>query len=344
MTKWVTILLLTLAILVYGMSRMRPDPNSSTSEPTPVAIATPAEEPSDEPAPPPDQENTGAGRQPVKAPNFGPPPGQNPKTQPTPKEVAVAPAGKSGGKVDPFNRQPKAKTPVSGRVKAAVLSDSAGGSSRTKFALNTAEIYVTTTPEGLKDNVDITASYRSVMNEKEEFSAPVSSSGPARRRQFRLTPPEKGWVSGPYQVVFNPKGSNQMLGMVRFEIAEPKEKLSVGQPEPEYLDLVPDLEAMEAQSSFSSGLPEIFLRVSAQKLAPGNTIRTVWSAVEVDRLTAGELIAVASQPAPGEGKDAVFTFSSPPGGFHPGSYKVDVYFEQELVGSQAFFLQPPSKE
>ena len=113
-------------------------------------------------------------------------------------------------------------------------------------------------------------------------------------------------------------------------------------PKPAYLDLVPDLDAeTQAQSTFSNQDQKVYLRVSAPDLPAGTNILTVWSALEVDKLTSGELIAVSSHPAPGENQDAVFTYEAPPGGFHSGSYKVDVYFDQIPSGHQVFFIKPP---
>jgi hypothetical protein len=329
MTKWVTFLLLGLAILAYGLSQMRPVPPEVAETPMPSPTA-PVETPAVEVSP---DESSG----PAQAPKFGPPP--NGKNQGDTKPVAGT------QKVDPFSKdKPKKQSPqpmVQGIIKAVSLSSAPRGNSQTKFPLKTDEIYVTVTPEGLNDEVPVVASVRSVLKESTEFSAPVESSGPPRRRTFRLTPPGDGWTSGPYQVVFRVKGTDQVLGLDRFEILGAKEKLPSDLPEPEYIDLVPDLQAEEPQTTFSSQDGEILLRVSAQKLEPNTEIRTVWSAVEVDRLTTGELISVYALPAPGVGKDAVFTFESPPGGFLSGSYKVEVYFDQELAGSQTFFIQPP---
>jgi hypothetical protein len=320
MTKWVTLILLTLALLVFGVSRMRPQPALPAPSSSPLeSHQSTTKSPSPEPPSTSDAQPLKRGDRQVSSPQF------------------ASSAGKNSARSTTSDQRTSRPRPVTGRVKAAVLSTTAGGPSRTRFPSTTEHIFVTATPEGMKDEIEITARFRSVMNDEAKFSPPVESSGPSRRRLFRLTRPKKGWVKGPYQLVFNPKGGDQMLGFVRFEVGESAASESI--PEPEYLDLVSDISS-EAKSSFPSGLPELFLRVSAQKLPAGKSIRTVWSAVEVDRLTAGELIAVANQPAPGEGQDALFTFSAPPGGFHPGSYKVEVYFDQVKVGNQAFFLQP----
>lgn len=335
MTKWVTFLLLTLAILAYGLSQMRPVPQESTAAATatpevvaqtPEASATPTEAP------------TTAG--PIKAPNFGVPPG----SQPTP-QASVTPGSTPGAvavKVDPFSTK-KPMEFVSGTIKATILSESPSGPARTKFLAGQDAVYLTATPEGLDDKVEVVATYRSVVDESAAFSDPVDSSGPPRKRTFRLSPPEKGWKPGPYQVVLKAKGTDQVLGLDRFEILGKDQTLAESMPAPEYVELVPDLEAEKPQTSFKAEDQKILLRVSGQELEPGTNMRTVWSAVEVDKLQSGELIAVSNQPAPGPGKDAVFTYEAPPGGFHSGSYKVDVYFDQELANSQAFFIEPRKK-
>jgi hypothetical protein len=348
MTKWVTFLLLLLAILAYGLSQMRPVPPEQpavTASSTPGASVTNGTPTPGQASPSPiPSDSNGAAAANSKAPKFGVPratPGEalaSPAATETPSSVAANP------KADPFSKNPKKPQPVAGTIKATILSATAGGSSRTKFAHDTSSIYLTATPEGLKDQVEVVASFRSVMDEANSFSDPVTSSGPPRRRTYKLTAPEKGWKSGPYQIILKAKETDQVLGIARFEILSKEEKLPQSYPPPEYLDLVPDLEAEESQASFSKADKEILLRVSAQELGAGTIIRSVWSAVEVDNLTAGELIAVAEQPAPGPGKDAVFTFEAPPSGFHSGSYKVDVYFDQLPAGSQAFFIQPPAKK
>lgn len=328
MTKWVTLLLLVLAVLVYGMSQMRPvpEPNSADS-PSPNPVSTP------NPVTTPEESEPLT----LKSPSI---PAE--RTTRAPSFVGSKPGSAGDSPKQPPSRPATDNTPVTGSVKAALLSETSGGPSKTVFQPNKESVYLTITPELIKDEVELVARYRSVVKEEGEFSKDFESSGPPRRRTFRLIPPESGWTSGPYQVVVSPRGSQQVVGLARFEVAKPDQKSSDIYPKPDYLDLVPDLEALEAQSSFTSADKELFLRVDAQQLDSSSVVRTVWSAVEADKLTAGELIATATEPAPGEGKDAVFSFTAPPGGFHTGSYKVDVYFDDELVGSQAFFIQPPS--
>jgi hypothetical protein len=347
MTKWVTFLLLLLALLAYGLSQMRPvpvdGPTGATATPVAVATTVPVEPTPDQPKPAPDSPAT------PKAPKFGPPPvpkaSQTPAVAATPKAPAATgtPVASNGVKPDPFSTKiKKPPAPVVGTIKATTLSDSLGGPSLTKFPASTEAIYMTATPEGLDDNVDVVASYRSILDEEADFSTPSDSSGPPRKRVFRLSTPEDGWKTGPYQVVLKAKGTDSVVGITRFEVLDPEATLPESMPEPEYMDLVPDLEAeTKAQSSFSSRDGKVLLRVAAPDLPAGTDMRTVWSALEVDRLTSGELIAVSNQAAPGPGKDAVFTYEAPPGGFHSGSYKVDVYFDQVLVGSQVFFVEPP---
>jgi hypothetical protein len=330
MTKWVTFLLLLLALLAYGLSQMRPVPDQSVdATATPSVVATKTPEPA---APTPAQ---------PKDPKFGPPPA--PTASGTPAVPTSTATPSQVGKTDPFSSKVnKPAQTVAGRIKAAIASDSADGSALTKFPASTEAVYITATPEGLNDKVEVVASYRSVMDENAEFSSPANSSGPPRKRVFRLAAPAEGWIKGPYQVVFKAKGTDSVLGLSRFEVLDPEATLPKSMPEPIYLDLVPDLEAdTKPQSSFSKSDDKVFLRVAAPKLPSGAMIRTVWSALEVDKLTSGELIAVSERPDPGVGKDAFFTYEAPPGGFHSGSYKVDVYFGQVLVGHQVFFIEPP---
>lgn len=336
MIKWVSFLLLVLAVLAFGLSRMRPvPPTEPVADSTPVAL-----EQTPQAALTPEPSATGvlaAGPPPgriKRAPAFGLPGQATPKASPTPGAT----------KSDPFSTGPAKVQPVTGSIKAVTFSNSSGGPSQTKFPPDTSSIYITATPESLKNEIEVVAAYRSVLDEKAEFSPPVESSGPPRKRAFRLVAPEGGWKAGPYQVVFRVKGGDQVLGIERFEILGADEVLATEFPAPEYLDLVPDLgEETTSRNSFLSTDKEILLRVSASELKSGTAIRTVWSVVEVDLLTTGELVAVASQPAPGPGQDAIFTLEAPPGGYHSGSYKVDVYFDQELAGSHAFFVQTPAR-
>ena len=344
MTKWVTFLLLLLAVLAYGLSQMRPVPSAT---PTP-AIAEPIAATPDAGSTPPSEQlpgndlatsetgaSTGSKVSNGKAPKFGPPPSS------TKSPEAKTQAAETPTKSDPFSAKKRPAPPVSGSIKAVVFSEASGGASKTKFPPSASNIYVTATPEGLKEQVELVASYRSVMNESASFSEPVTSSGPARRQTFRLLPPEGGWTNGPYQLVIKVKDSDQVLGIDRFEIVE--ESAATNLAKPRYMDLLSDPEAKEPQASFTKNHKEIFLYVDAQEVPVGTPIRSVWSAVEVDNLTAGELVAVSTTTAPGPDKDAVFTFQAPRGGFHAGSYKVDVYFDQTHVGSQAFFVQDPGQ-
>lgn len=357
MTKWVTFLLLLLAVLVYGMSTMRPVPDQPAPNKTEVAVSvSPSAVPASETTPVPVQTATpiaattpAPATSPVvpkhgftHAPHFGPAP-RGPKSGATPAGEAT-PANESTPSGEVASQQgskpARPQTPVAGTVKATVFSESSGGPSHNLFSPKTESIYLTLTPEGMKDSVELTAKYRSVLKEEAPFSQDFESSGPPRRRTFRLTPPKEGWTKGPYQVVISPKGSAQVVGIARFEVGEEKDKKP--HPKPEYLDLVPNLEATEHQTSFSAKDKELILRVDSHGLADGSVVRAVWSAVEADQLTTGELVLVQSEPAPGEDKDTAFFLEAPPGGFHTGSYKVDVYFDDDLVGSQAFFIQPPA--
>lgn len=346
MTKWVAILLVVLAVLVFGLSQMQPDSESETaSESARQTVSESVPEESESTA------SSASANTPVRTagtyrePKFGVPGGSQESAEATPaaKSDTEVAAKTDGSRPDPFSRSTEKKPePVKGTIKASILSTASDGPSRTVFTSDTDSIYVTATPEGLNDRVEVVASYRNVLTGEEATSEPVASSGPPRRRVFRLTPPADGWTEGPHQVILTAKETGQVLGLDRFELVDPEKAEPETKTRPAYLDLVPDLEAEKGKNVFDKTDPQILLRVGAPDLAGGNNIRTVWSAVEVDRLTSGELIAVSSQPAPGQDRDAIFTFQPPPGGYHSGSYKVDVYFNDTEVGSHAFFIQPPA--
>ena len=227
-----------------------------------------------------------------------------------------------------------------GEIRAHVFSTAADGPALTRFPKKTSNIYMTLSPVGMREDVELVASIRSAMVEGEAFSEPVQSSGPPRLRTFRFSAPAGGWVSGPYQVVVKPAGSEQVLILSRFEVEKEGAPAAQVFEAPEYLNLIKDTTTQEPSSVFNQTDPQIALQVDSIKVPSSVKIRSVWSAVEVEKLTPGELFAVAETLPPGGEQDALFKFDPPKGGFLPGSYRVDVYFDQQKVGSQAFFIQP----
>jgi hypothetical protein len=318
MNKWVVVILMALAFAAGGLSFYKMGQKTAiTATPAPLTvattpIATPSVLPANSSPVPPTRR--------VKGPNFGTPP-------------------KPGTPV-----APKSAGPVKGTVKALIFSSQSDGDALTRFPKSTGNVYMTLTPDGVPDEVELVASIRSAMKEGDPFSEPVQSSGPPRRRTFRFAPPAGGWVSGPYQVVVKPAGSDQVLTLTRFEVdkegAPPPKTFEA----PEYLKLMKDTTAQEGSSVFYETDPQIYLQVDSLKVPANIMVRSVWSAVEVEKLTPGELVAVAETLPPGGDQDSLFTFTPVnvrgTSKFLPGSYRVDVYFDQQQVGSQAFFIQP----
>ena len=323
MNKWVVLILLILAAVAGGLSTMRessdsPAPHSTSS---PVVVSSPAET------------------------TETPEPQESSNQTPENSGQASTSGTTTRPKSSPFGKRPSwAKKPrnLGGKVKAVVFSDQANGDAKTKFPAGTQSIYLTVTPEGIKDEVELVAAYRATLDEKAEFSDPVQSSGPPRKRLFRLSPPKEGWRSGPYQVLLKAKKGKKSFTHVRFEILKKGETTKSRFPKPEYLDLLADVNSNDSTSVFDSSIKKIYLRVATYAIEPGTQVRSVWSAVDVDKLTPGELVATTELSAPGKEQDAIFNFLPPRGGFLVGSYQVDVYFEQVKVGSQAFFIK--SKE
>lgn len=319
MNKWVVVLLVALAFAAGILSNkmgqkpaLAPEPTATAVAGTPLASASPLAGSSATPARP--------GRRPGgKVPNFGVPPG------PGSKPAGAATSAAAG--------------PVKGEIRAMVFSTESGGPALTRFPKKSSNIYMTLSPVGMHEDQELVASFRSTGNESAPFSAPVQSSGPPRLRTFRFAAPEGGWASGPYQVVVKPAGSEQVLSVNRFEIDKADAPAAPVYESPDYVNLVKSNDGNAPTSVFSEDDEKIFLRVASYKV-PGTKIRSIWSAVEVKELTPGELFAVTETMAPGEDQDAFFTFEPPKGGFLPGSYRVDVYFDQQQVGSQAFFIQP----
>lgn len=313
MNRWVVLLLMTLAFLAGSLS-FRQGGNSSPPPPSPTPLATPSAEPLAVASP-------AAGdpvRKPFRDPNFGPAPGAAGSDQPALKTPRLAQAS----------------------ISATVFSSSLDGPSRTQFPAGSGPIFMTVTPLGVPDKVELEASYRNTLKEDEPFSSPVQSSGPPRKRTFRLSPPPQGWLKGPYQVVVKPAGSDQVLTLARLEITPKDAPAPAKHPAPEYIDLVLTPQDEGPRSVFDQKDPQIGLLVYTEGVPESVMVRTVWSAVEVDKLAPGEIVAVSEKAAPGPGKDAFFTFTPKEGDFHPGSYRVDVYFDQQEMGSQAFFIQP----
>lgn len=316
MNKWVVAILLVLAFAAGGLSMYKMGQNAGPS----YSSATPTSSAAPEVSPTPVA--TGEGEKPLAKP-----------TRVTGREPHF---GRPGSNASPAARKPGV---VMGQINAHIFSTKPDGPALTRFPSGTTDIYLTLTPIKMRDDVELVASLRSAMSEGAAFSEPVQSSGPPRLRTFRFAPPKEGWVPGPYQVVVKPAGSEQVLLLSRFEIEKPDAPKPVVYEAPEFLSLTKDTQEQTPQSVFATDDQQIYLIVSSGKVA-GKKVRSVWSAVEVDQLTPGELVAASETTAPSEGMDASFNFAPPKGGFLPGSYRVDVYFDQQQVGSQAFFIQP----
>lgn len=341
MNKWVVLILMTLAFVAgglsfYKMGQLAPSTASQaggTASPLPaVASASPTVVASASPLAADSTPEALASRT-IKGPNFGRPPGTRPNTPPDGKATPGGVTSPGAGKA-PL---------VTGEIRAHIFSTEPGGPARTRFPKGTGNIYLTLSPVGISDKVELVASLRSAMDEKAPFSEPVQSSGPPRLRTFRFAPPAGGWVSGPYQVLVKPAGSEQVLTLSRFEVEPASQPTPQAMPTPQYLNLLTELSNPDQSSSvFTQNDPSIHLVVDSLNLPPGVTVRSVWSVVEVESLTPGELFA-ATETSPGRDQDALFSFAPPKGRFLPGSYRVDVYFDQQKVGSQAFFIQPAEK-
>jgi hypothetical protein len=315
MNKWVVLFLMLLAFLGGALSFQTMKP---TASPTPAAAAVPATPLAAIPS---------ASATVAAAPAPRGPRGSDPHFGPPPRGGAATGQGKKPGL-------------VTGEIKAMIFATAADGEALTRFPSKTENVYLIVSPGSIPKDVELVASLRSVMKEGEAFSAPVPSSGPPRRRVFRFATPPGGWVSGPYQVVLKPAGSEQVLTLGRFEIEKPDAKPAPAFDKPEFLGLVSDLEAEKTSSVFHENDDKILLLVDSGKVPTGVKVRSVWSAVEVDQLAAGELVDVTEVSAPGPGQMSSFAFTPPKDRFLPGSYRVDVYFDQQPVGSQAFFIQP----
>lgn len=302
MNKQVVLILLCLMLAVGGLSLLqKPDIEDPAATPTAVAST---------------------------------PPKATPSTTPTP--VAEATPKKPWG-LDPSQTR---KRPVitNGRLKAHMFSDGPDGLARSGFGPSAEAVYLVITPEGIPKRVAMTASLRSALVEDAEFSKPIESTGSPRRRVFKFEKPAKGWIPGPYQVMLKAARGKSVFGHLRFEILKKKPSRKSKFEEPDYLDLQEELDSPK-RSTFTTATPKIHLRVATHKIPQGTPVKTIWSAVEVDRLVDGELVAVSERAAPDPEKDCIFVYSPPRGGFLKGAYKVDIYFEDEKVGSQAFFVQ-----
>lgn len=324
MNKWVVLFLMALAFLAGALSFRSggigggPVATSTPSVPEPQRSAGPVEATST-------PSTSITTQRTAREPHFGLPPGRRDKE--TAQKEATQPRRLAGASIS-----------------ALVFSTSVDGASRTRFPAESGPIFLTVTPFAVPDKVELMAAYRNSLKESEEFSAPVQSSGPPRKRSFRLSPPSGGWSSGPYQVVIKPAGSEQVLTLSRFEIDKKGAPEEPVYPTPEYIDLVSSPEDEDARSVFDQKDSQVGLLINTEGVPETVMVRTVWSAVEVEQLTPGEIVAVSEKAAPGPGKDAFFTFIPREGNFLPGSYRVDVYYDQQEMGSQAFFIQPAAKE
>ena len=323
MNKWVVFLLMALAFLAGAMS-FKNGANTST----PVASASPQSQPTPQISATADVTASATPLASVspeartsREPSFGVPPKRGDKKSSSPKSL-----------------------PPGTNISAYVFSTTLDGPSQTVFPVDTDSVYMTVTPIGLPRGVELVASYRTSLKEDAPFSEPVKSSGPQRKQNFRLTPPESGWASGPYQVVIKPVNSEQVLTIARFEIAKEGASADPTYPTPEYIDLVRSPQDKEARSVFDQTDGQVGLLIDTGQVPESVTVRAIWSAVEVDQLASGEIIAVTEKQAPGKNRDAYFILNPSASGFLPGSYRVDVYYNQQEMGSQAFFIQPAAKE
>ncbi len=265
---------------------------------------------------------------------------------PTPVETPLTDATPAVAEAQPQKSPTRPPRPsrVNTRIKASIFSSSRDGEARTKFSPTTETIYLTATPEGLSPRAQVTASFRSLLESDTKFSSPVLGEASPKRRVFvfAFPRPSEGWIPGPYQVVVKPTEGDTVLEYGRFEIAQEGESLTTNFPEPEYLEITDDPNG-DPRSTFDTNARTIHLRVATHQIKPGTQVRSVWSAFDVDKLEKGELVAVSSISAPGPEQDGLFSFEAPPGGFLTGAYQVDIYFEQDLVGSQAFFIKTPAE-
>ncbi len=280
--------------------------------------------------------------EPLATPSPTTPRTPEPSPSPTPYSQPQAPEPIATHPVRPHRSAPRPPD-VQARLKAIVYSLSPDGQARTRFPADSETIYAVVTPEALNPRSPLFASFRSVAQADTEFSPAVQSTGTPQRRILAFARPEEGWQPGPYQIVFRSEQSDSVLDYGRFEIENPEAPPSTSFPEPEYLELQDDLEA-DPRSSFTADTSKIHLRVATSEIPAGTTVRTIWSAYDVERLADGELVAVASNPSPGPGQDSIFSFEPPPGGFLTGAYQVEIYFDQDLVGRQAFFITPAVAE
>ncbi len=337
MNKWVVLLLMVLAFLAGALSFRSGGigAGSSVATSAPVSLEPENLEPERTASPvetPATPSVSATARRTAREPHFGQPPGRGEKDSPQ-KRVT-----------QPTSVRLDGKRLAGADISATVFSTSVDGASRTRFPAESGPIFLTVTPFAVPDKVELVAAYRNALKESEEFSAPVQSSGPPRKRTFRLSPPSGGWASGPYQVVVKPAGSEQVLTLSRFEIDKKDAPEAPLYPTPEYIDLVSSPEDEDSRSVFDQRDSQIGLLINTEGVPETVTVRTVWSAVEVKQLTPGEIVAVSEKAAPGPGKDAFFTFMPREGRFFPGSYRVDIYYDQQEMGSQAFFIQPAAKE
>lgn len=243
----------------------------------------------------------------------------------------------------PFLADSRPDRRIKGEVTAIVLSSKKDRGFETRFAADTKEVYIEVATRNMDPKTRLEASFRITKNKEGKFSTPVIEDDLTRRRTFTLKEPPGGWKPGAYQLIIRISSSDKILSLSRFEIKKPDAPPANTYPSPEYMELTNSLEAESSGTNvFEETSSQIYLRIDSSKLEPGVEISSVWSAVEVSELAPLELIATSTLPAPSSEEDTVFTFTPPRGGFHPGSYRVDLYFDQVIVGSQAFFIESGS--
>lgn len=191
------------------------------------------------------------------------------------------------------------------------------------------ELVLRVTPEGLEGSQSLKAEFFSLAVPGEVISESTLMEKAGQTVDFFFDRPDSGWTLGRNRVQV--KAGDEVLGQWDFEIVgsatETRLKGFILNNEADYVE--------ESRDSFSTSDAGIYLIVETEGLPAGTWIRSLWTANEVAGLEPGHPVGNFETQTT-EGNDCLFTFSPPPKGFLPGSYRVQVYDDKTLAKTLEF--------
>ncbi len=233
--------------------------------------------------------------------------------------------------------EPTASPPPPGssksRLKAAVLtSDPKNPVDQAEFPLEADSLHLLVSLQPTSRKSEFRCRFTQAGKDLTESVSEEVAPG-QRQVNFEWKRPAKGWPQEPIQVSLYLQDGLLLRKTFQFTERPPE----VGyQPK---VTLTEDPHQEKPRFTFTTGVHEhIFLVVATEELPQKTPVRAVWIAKDVEGFEPDELLGEWTIKSGPPTEDGLFMFSAPQGGFIPGSYQVDVYFRQQLVSSQNFWI------